>query len=428
MNLKKTMLDCLRKAICGENPENFTFSKTENLNCPELSSTDIYIHIPFCRNKCPYCPYNTVPYRDELVSPFFRALKIESEIYAEALKNADVRSIYIGGGTPTTVWPELAIFLRDLRKNLGFSGDIAIETTPEEVTEKLVKDLSEAGVTQVSLGVQSFRDEALKIIGRKYSASILDEKIKMLAKGGFDNVNIDLIFAFGNEPEKSFRYDLEHALASGADQITAYPLFEFPYTKAGQLRKLKKLQMPDLGLRKRMYEILCDTMRANAYEMVSVWGFRKRTGQEKIYSSVSRDFFVGMGPGAASRLKDRFIFNTFDLNAYQKRLTAERKLPYSLEMPLSKEISDIYWLYWRFYEGSIPQSGFQEKFAGKSRIKIIISILRLLHLLKSDGTCYRLTDSGAFWIHLLQNHYILNYIDKVWTRSMKEAYPDKIRL
>jgi hypothetical protein len=97
-------------------------------------------------------------------------------------------------------------------------------------------------------------------------------------------------------------------------------------------------------------------------------------------------------------------------------------------MDMSTAMASLYWLYWRLYETRVPKTGFEQRFADDTKLRLLLRIASHLHLIADAGDDYVLTESGAFWIHLMQNYYVLNYIDKVWTRSMREAWPGRIEL
>lgn len=420
----QTVLHIMRRILAGRESD-FVFRRTE---VPELAGTeitDLYIHIPFCRNKCPYCPYNTIEYDEKAVPLFFDALRKELEMYSCKLPSLKIGSVYIGGGTPTTVFSELETFLKELRSTWEISGDIAIETNPEEVTEELAAAMKNAGISLVSIGVQSFQDEILELIGRKYSASSIEQKIKILLDADFRSINIDLMFAIGDQSKESFDYDLDCAINSGATQVTAYPLFVFPYSSAGKFRKMKKIKMPDLSKRRELYQHLHEKMLSSGYSMSSVWSFTR--GNVPRYSSVTRDSFIGLGPGAASHLKSGFYFNTFEMQAYKSRIESGQ-FPTALKMEIPDRLAGLYWLYWRLYETAVPADIFDSKFANYSPASLLLKVAGLLGMLEKKGDFYLLTERGAFWIHLIQNHYILNYIDKVWTICGKIPFPEKIAL
>lgn len=387
----------------------------------------IFISIFLCRNRCFYCPYNTVPFDAGKVDAFFTALRRELSLYHSYGKFAEGNSLYIGGGTPGCCGDDLFDFISFLKANVGHPREIAIESNPEEITPDFIAKLKAVGITQVSLGVQSFDDDILRFLGRTYPADILQDRIALVKDADFENFNVDIMFAFKGQTEDAFKHDLERSIEAGASQVTAYPFFDFPHAHENNGRP-PSLIMPELKQRRRMYHVLWQTMHDHDYEMVSVWGFRKKTGKAS-FSSVSRDNFIGLGPGAASKLDDCFRFNTFDVDFYLN--ACERKQSAcSLEMPLSENMETLYRLYWRFYEGIIPSSILE---SGLRRRRLWVFALWCMRwtgcvVSNQEEHSYKLTERGAFWTHLLQNYYILNYIDHVWQISMASSHPERIEL
>lgn len=391
-----------------------------------LERTSLYLHVPFCRNCCPYCPYTKVPYRPELVDHYTHAASLEVDRWAKAVGPAEVTSVYVGGGTPTLALESVGLILSRVREKFDLSGDICIETSPADVDESVVRQLRWIGVSLVSLGVQSFHPEHLKTIGRQYSPDVAERALRLLADSGFASVNADIMFALPGQSTDDVLSDLARAAELGADQLTTYPLFTFPYTQVGEYLQLAGVRMPDLSVRREQYRAISDWCAANGFERVSVWGF-KRGGAPR-YSSVTRDGYIGIGPGSGSHLPDGFVLNTFDLDAWEQALESGRS-PIALRMPFEGEMAGWWWLYWRFYDTRIPMGALDGELgvdAGKAR--------RWLSAVQHAGLAHRvngsleLTDSGAFWLHLAQNHFALSYVNTLWTAARQTPWPDAVRI
>uniref|UniRef100_A0A7C4UFT1 Coproporphyrinogen III oxidase family protein n=1 Tax=candidate division WOR-3 bacterium TaxID=2052148 RepID=A0A7C4UFT1_UNCW3 len=385
----------------------------------------IYIHIPFCKNYCPYCPYNKIMYEKILVEPFLKSIKKEIEIYGKYLKGKNIKSIYIGGGTPTNIIEHIGEILEEVKKWFNIDGSICIETNPSDINEENVKKLKEYGIDIISCGVQSFQDKFLKFIGRNYDSKILPEKIKLLIHSGFKSINIDLMFALPEQNTNDIINDLDKAIELGIKQITTYPLFTFPYSKVGKFLKLKNVKMPNIFKRRIMYRTIHSYLLKNGFKRVSVWGFIK--GNEPRYSSVTRDFYIGFGPGAGSSLKNAYYLNTFSFNHYVDILK-EGKFPVSLKMELTDDMRRYYWFYWRLYDTIIKEDDFNRLFKDDNRVKKIIEISHILGFYKMEDGNIVLNERGSFYLHLLQNYFLLNYINKVWSKAMEEPFPEKIIL
>jgi len=395
-----------------------------------IERTSLYLHVPFCRNCCPYCPYTKVPYRAELVEPYTRAALAEVDRWADDVGPAagytEVTSVYVGGGTPTLALGSVKRVLDRVRERFELTGDVCIETNPADVDEHVVAQLHGAGVALVSLGVQSFRSASLEVIGRRYAPEVAERALALLAESGFASVNADIMFALPGQSAADVIADLEHAAELGANQLTTYPLFTFPYTSVGEYLHLKGVRMPDLSTRREQYNAIAAWCEANGFERVSVWGF-KRGGAPR-YSSVTRDGYLGIGPGSGSHLPDGFVLNTFDLDAWENALE-EGRSPIALRMPFEGEMSGWWWLYWRFYDTRIPMTALDEALGhDAAKAKRWLAAVRATGLAERNNGTLELSDSGAFWLHLVQNHFALSYVNTLWTAARQEPWPPGVEI
>lgn len=391
-----------------------------------VARTSLYLHVPFCRNACPYCPYTKVAYRPELVPGWRDAALAEAEWWARSVGPAEVTSIYVGGGTPTLALEAVAAVLDGLRRLFRVGGDVCVETSPADVDAGLVPRLHEAGVTMVSLGVQSFVERHLQAIGRRYGPADAEEALDRLAGGGFAAVNADILFALPDQTADDAVADLRHAAALGADQVTTYPLFTFPYTDVGRYLRLHGVRLPDLRTRREHYRAICAWARAEGFERVSVWGFRR--GSAPRYSSVTRDGYIGIGPGAGSHLPDGFVLDTFDLDAWRDACLAGGGA-LALRLPFAAHMSGWWWLYWRVYDTRIPDAGLDPLLGpDAAKARRWLRGLQAAALVRRRGGAWELTDEGAFWLHLAQNHFALAYVDRLWTAGRREPWPAAVAL
>lgn len=404
----------------------YVFKHIDSVRPAKIDSINLYIHIPFCNNLCPYCPYFKVKYDSSIVPTYLKAMLNEIEHYYKLFGNLEISSIYIGGGTPALLIDELGVIFRSISDKFSIKGDICMETSPGDITEEFISKLKKNNISLVSMGAQSFQGSHLQFIGRNYSPILIDSALTLLNKSGFKSVNIDLLFALPGQKDGDLLRDLHKAVDSGVNQITAYPLFTFPYTAIGKYLKLKKVRMPDLKTRRRQYYLIYDFLTSRGFNRVSVWGFKK--GDVPRYSSVTRDNYIGLGAGAGSHLSDGFYLNTFSIEKYVKKCLSD-KLPVSLHMKFTEEMQKYFWLYWRFYDTSISKEELNARFSSEDvKINRLFSIMQKLNLMRENGTNYELTKSGSFWVHLVQNYFSLRYIDKVWGVAMNEPYPEEISL
>jgi oxygen-independent coproporphyrinogen-3 oxidase len=393
---------------------------------PRVERTSLYLHVPFCRHSCPYCPYIKVPYHESLIEAYTRAAVAEVDWWADTIGPAEITSIYIGGGTPTLALSSVTSVLARVRTRFRLTGDICIETNPADVDEKTVRRLHDAGVALVSLGVQSFHPGNLNILGRCYEPSVAERALALLVESGFASINVDIMFALPGQTADNVTADLARAAQLGANQLTTYPLFTFPYTSVGEYLRLTAVRMPDLRVRRAHYRAISEWCAEHGFERVSVWGFKQ--GAVPRYSSVTRDGYIGVGPGAGSHLPDGFVLNTFDLNSWI-RATCEGRTAIALRMPFAGKMSGWWWLYWRFYDTRIPLDDLDAtlgKDAPKARRWL--KAVEQAGLAVRDGGYLELTEPGAFWLHLAQNHFALNYVNTLWSKARREPWPQAVAI
>lgn len=393
---------------------------------PPVLRTSLYLHVPFCRNCCPYCPYTKVPYRPGLLGRYEAAAAREMDLWAEKVGRSEVTSIYVGGGTPTLAMDEVAALVAHARERFDVTGDVCIETSPANVSADVVSAMKHARIALVSVGVQSFSERSLKVIGRRYEPDVARSALELLANAGFSSVNADIMFALPGQATADVISDLEEVAALGADQITTYPLFTFPYTAVGRYLDLTGVRMPDLRTRREQYHAISRWCADHGFERVSVWGFRR--GDVPRYSSVTRDGYIGIGPGSGSHLPDGFSLNTFDLEAWEHTVEQGR-LPVALRMPFTEPMSGWWWLYWRFYDTRIPAAALDEMLgADADRARWWLEAMTHAGFAERRNGAWELTEPGSLWLHLAQNHFALSYVNRVWTAARAEPWPASVRI
>lgn len=404
----------------------YEFRKTNSPKYAKIESTNLYIHVPFCNNLCPYCPYFKIKYDNHKAPVYLQALINEIDLYHHFFGRLNISSIYIGGGTPALLMDELSFILKYLQAKFYVTGNICIEVSPKDVTKELITKLKDNNIRLVSVGAQSFLNKHLDFIGRKYQSSEVDNAIEQLLNGRFESINVDLLFALPEQNVPDVRHDLDRAVENGINQITTYPLFTFPYTSIGRYLKLKKVKMPNLFKRQRQYYFIHNYLADKGFKRVSVWSFKR--GDVPRYSSVTRDQYIGLGAGAGSHLPDGFYLNTFSFEDYVKKCLS-REFPIASHMRFTESMHKYFWLYWRFYDTHISKTELSSRFdPDDARLNRLFSILRHLGLLRENGGFYELTLRGSFWIHLMQNFFSLRYINEIWSKAMQEAYPESIPL
>lgn len=418
------LTDMIRRYLGGPEQQWIFEPPPQSWKPPRLERTSLYLHFPFCRHFCPYCPYTKVPYEMTLVESYTRAALIEVDWWADRIGPAEVTSVYIGGGTPTLALSSITTVLKRIRDRFRLTGEICIETNPSDVNHITVQQMHQANISLVSLGVQSFNPEHLKMIGRQYEPSVAEHALAMLAENGFLSINVDMMFALPNQRTSSLIQGMDRAAELGANQITTYPLFTFPYTSVGKYLKLTSVKMPSLRIRRAHYQAINKWSALHGFERVSVWGFKR--GSAPRYSSVTRNGYIGIGPGAGSHIPDGFMFNTFNLDSWINA-TRKKRMTVALRMPFKGEISGWWWLYWRLYDTRIPMDDLDAtlgKDAAKAR-QWLSAFERIGFAVHKNGYL-ELTELGSFWLHLAQNYFALRYVNTLWTEARQEPWPEVV--
>ena len=409
-----------------EKDDDLVFKEFNNQVVDYSKINNLYIHIPFCRTTCPYCPYFKVKFTPDKVEIIEQALIREIELHSQHISGKRFDSLYIGGGTPTLMNKGLRKAI-ELLESLCTIDKIAVETNPDEINDKVLNELEQIGCKLISLGIQDFNQKYLDQIGRNYSFQTACKAIHQVKERKFETINIDLIFAFPGQTLLELDSSLKIAMETGVDQITLYPLFTFPYSTIGKFNHLKKVKLPNASKRRELYYHIYDTLKSNGYKQISVWGFLK-DGKIK-YSSVTRDYYLGFGPSSATYTGKQFLFNSFSIEHYAKQINQNR-LPFSTVMQVSSNLERLFWLYWRFYETVIPLELYSQKFQSDFRVdfKNFIGVLKLMGYTEKSNEEIVLNKKGVHKIHLLQNHFALNYVNQIWSESSINPKPHEIAL
>lgn len=395
----------------------------------DIDELGLYLHIPFCRQICPYCPYNKEIYHPEVAERYTDAVKKEIDIYSELIGNRPVTSFYVGGGTPTTMlYSGLDKILEHVFEAFNMQCDIHMESHPNDLTLDSLSAISSLGVGHLSIGVEALQDRHLKTLHRPYSVKQVMTAVNRAAGNGFKCVNADFIFALPDQTYSEVEQAGYTLVEMGVDQVAAYPLFRFPYTKMGRTAKVNNYDISSIFKRRKMLGILERIFYAAGFERTSVWAFT-RPGVPK-YCSVTVPLYVGLGASGGSYLKDVFYLNTFNVAEYIKALENGR-MPIALSLDLTENMQMAGWLYWRIYETRFKRSDFQKRF-GKEFDRVYGKYIKLFSLLgllkKDDGDEIMLSDNGAYWLHVLQDLFSIEYISQLWGTSKQQPWPEKVVL
>lgn len=421
--------DILRRIILGKK-ERFVF-KGYREGLIDFNSVNqeigIYIHIPFCRSICPYCPYNKIIYDGEKAESYKKALIRELALYRENMQNKEITSVYFGGGTPTLLVAEIKEIMDYIKENYSFQGDIGIETHPNEASHRLFKELKEIGVNMLSLGIQTFREDILQFLGRDYGVKEIERALEIIKEYDFQCVDIDIMTNLPGQKLEDIRYDLEKVYSHGIDQLSVYPLIIFPMTKMDRIIKEKKLSRFSEFGEKKILNIIDSISKEFGYTRSSIWTYSRDIKNR--YTSVTRESFIGFGAGASSYFGKYFYLNTFNVDAYIEVLN-EGKLPINIVNQMSEKEKMIFWIFWRCYDGVIDEERFRMLFQKemKKEFNLLFVLLEVFGMVRKEGKKYILTQWGRFAYHFIEKQYSIHYLNRIWQKSMEQPWIEEINL
>ncbi|MCD4735200.1 MAG: radical SAM protein [Bacteroidales bacterium] len=428
--------DFLRKKISrhftGQNEisfhNNIPGNNTIRENIRDIDNLGIYLHIPFCNQICPYCPYNKEIYSEEACQNYVKAVKKEINFYAPVLKNKSVSSFYIGGGTPTTMLGKgIEEMINHIYKRFNMRCHIHMESHPNHLTPENLNSIEAMGVKYLSIGVEALQNRHLKAIERPYTVKEVKESVERAVGRNFECVNIDYIFDLPGQTKLEVEQAGREMVELGIQQVATYPLFRFPYTRMGREVHKNGNALTTMLRRRKLLKILEGIFYNSGFDRSSVWAFTKN-GVAK-YCSVTVPSYLGLGASGSSYLKNNFYVNTFNVTEYIKAIE-KGDSPIALSIDLSEEMQMAGWLYWRIYETKFKKSDFQYRFntSFDTKYGTHMKILSKIGFLKNGNDQITLTDNGTYWIHAFEDFFSIDYINKLWGTSKISPWPEKVIL
>ena len=274
----------------------------------------LYIHIPFCKRRCLYCDFYSTTLlgrQEEYVAALCKEIKARKDEAGEP-----IRTIYIGGGTPSTLTLESVTALnQDLPR--ACIEEYTMEINPGDATEEYLRGLRALGVNRLSMGIQSFQDELLRFIGRRHNAQQAIDAVHMVQEAGFENISIDLMYALPGQTMAQWKADIETALGLGVQHISSYGLMYEEGTMLTRMRDKGDIIPIDEETENAMYDTLCERLKEAGFVHYEVSNFAL-PGYEAKHNSSYWDGtpYIGVGAGAHSYIGRVRSWNPDDLEAY----------------------------------------------------------------------------------------------------------------
>lgn len=279
----------------------------------------IYAHIPFCHAKCAYCDFYSTPLKDGFnatATRFVDVLLDEFALRSDELHGEPVTTLYIGGGTPSSLPPD------QLERLIGglycdTVTELTVEVNPEDVELALCRAMRRAGVNRVSMGVQSLVDAELKAVGRRHSAAQALDAFSMLRDEGFNNISLDLIYGLPGQTPDSFIQSLSHILSLKPEHLSCYLLSYEEGTRLWAMREAGKIAEASEAVATDCYRHLCRLAAEAGMEHYEISNFAMPGFRARHNANYWRGIpYLGLGPGAHSFDGSRRRYNGNNLNRW----------------------------------------------------------------------------------------------------------------
>ena len=283
-------------------------------------SLALYVHIPFCQAKCPYCDFNSYAGLEGLMAPYVDALIAEMVLWREPTRDARVTTIFFGGGTPSFLpLAETERIFAALRRSFHLTpaAEITVEANPGSADSARLDGLRRIGFNRLSLGVQSFQDDELRLLGRVHSAAEAREAYRGARRAGFENVNLDLIYGLPGQPLAAWQRTLTEAIALRPEHLSLYALTVEEGTPLAADVAIGRLPTPDPDLAADMYLWAGEALAAAGYEHyeISNWGLPGHRCRHNLVYWRNQPY-LGLGAGAHSCLDGYRFAAVRDPRAY----------------------------------------------------------------------------------------------------------------
>lgn len=274
----------------------------------------LYIHIPFCHSKCAYCDFFSTP-RNEMSRAYVETLLNELKLRSGEITEP-FETIYLGGGTPSSLSPALLSELID-RLPTENTKEFTIEVNPEDVNQEFIRLLNASPINRVSMGVQSLNDSELAFIGRRHSATDAIKAFNMLRDAGISNISLDLIYGLPGQTLDSWNDSLSQIIAMNPEHLSAYTLMLEPGTRLTAMASAGKFMPTDDATISRMYDSLQALTKAWGYEHYEISNFA-RPGFRSRHNSSYWDFTPYLGLGTSAHSFDGKVrrFNPANIKKY----------------------------------------------------------------------------------------------------------------
>lgn len=373
----------------------------------------LYLHLPFCISKCPYCDFNSYQLKeDNQISSYISALYQEITTYSKKLKKSNIKTIYLGGGTPTILSGVQIYDILEFCKSkftIDKDAEITIEANPGTLDGEKIKLLIESGINRLSLGAQSFNNLFLKKLGRIHNTQDIIDSYYLARKEGFNNINIDIMFALPDQTTEDLQITLKKAISLKPDHLSLYNLTIKPGTEYFKKYKKGKLKLPTEDEEFDMYNWAIKFLEESGFEHYEIANFArpyKRSMHNLIYWQNKP--YLGIGAGAYSFIKGYRYMNYESPARYVKEMMSG-KLPVDNgeKLSLRKRMIETIILGLRTKDG-VGYKKFKTRFGVNLNDIFFKQVNKLVNLaLLEKGDCkIKLTKKGIFLANTVFREFV----------------------
>lgn len=374
----------------------------------QTKPTSAYVHIPFCTQICYYCDFSKVFIKNQPVDSYLEHLIEEYDSYD--IKK--LRTLYIGGGTPTALSAcQLTFLLEKLtdKLDLSYLEELTIEANPGDLDQEKIAVLKDSPVNRVSLGVQTFNDRMLKQIGRSHSEKDIYENIANLKKAGFDNISIDLIYALPKQTMEDVKTNVAKAIALDIPHMSLYSLILENHTVFMNRMRRGKLPLPKEDLEAEMFEYIIAELEKAGFEHYEISNFSK-PGFESRHNLMYWDNaeYYGIGAGASGYVDGVRYKNHGPIRHYLQAVEAGNARVQEEVLTLKEKMEEEMFLGLRKKSG-VSKKRFEEKFglSFEDQYGAVVFELTEQGLLVPDRDIVRMTKQGLFLGDTVAEKFIL---------------------
>ena len=299
---------------------------SNSLRIVPSSGMGLYVHVPFCKTKCPYCDFNTYQGIENLIEPFLPAITSEITCWGDALGHPPVKSVFFGGGTPSYLpqgYIEQILAAIQSSFQVDPKAEISIEANPGDLDEAGCAGILKQGVNRLSIGVQSLDNHLLNLLGRRHQASEAVEAFQSARKAGFDNVNLDLMYGLPNQSMEQWRQTLSSLIELTPEHISLYALTIEEGTPMHRWAAEGKIPEPDSDMAADMYQHAREALATAGYHHyeISNWSLPDRACEHNLVYWENGPY-LGVGPGAHSRLGEYRFWTVLSPRDYNTKAAA----------------------------------------------------------------------------------------------------------